>query len=69
MHQITANENKEKSIPKYATTNTKDMKVEKPKVQIKNHDQKTKKKNYFKFFVYVMFMGKGLFLGKKVISI
>jgi hypothetical protein len=32
MHQITANENKENSIPKYATTNTKDMKVEKPKV-------------------------------------
>jgi len=43
MHHITANENKERSIPKYATTNTKDMKVEKPKVQIKNHDQKTKK--------------------------
>jgi hypothetical protein len=49
MHQITANENKENSIPKYATTNTKDMKVEKPKVQIKNHDQK-KQKNYFKVF-------------------
>jgi len=43
MHHITTNENKERSIPKYATTNTKDMKVEKPKVQIKNHDQKTKK--------------------------
>jgi hypothetical protein len=35
MHQITTNENKAKWIPKYATTNTKDMKVEKPKVQIK----------------------------------
>jgi hypothetical protein len=44
MHQITAKENKAKSIPKYATTNTKDMKVEKPKVQIKNHDPKKKKK-------------------------
>lgn len=44
MHQITANENKAKSIPKYATTNTKDMKVEKPKVQIKNYDQKEKGK-------------------------
>ncbi len=44
MHQITANENKANSIPKYATTNTKDMKVEKPKVQIKNHDPKKKKK-------------------------
>jgi len=71
MHQITAKENKVKSIPKYATTNTKDMKVEKPKVQIKNHDPKEKKKklNYFKFFVHVMLMGKGLFVGKKEISI
>jgi len=43
MHQITAKENKAKSIPKYATTNTKDMKVENPKVQIKNHDPKKKK--------------------------
>jgi hypothetical protein len=68
MHQITINENKEKSISKYATTNTKDMKVQKPKAQIKNHDEKTKK-NYFKFFAHVMFMGKGLFEGKKVISI
>lgn len=28
-----------------------------------------KKKNYLKFFVHVMLMGKGLFVGKKVISI
>lgn len=47
------------------------MKVEKPKVQIKNHDQKIqkKKKTTFKFFVHVMFMDKGVFVGKKMISI
>jgi len=54
MHHITTNENKERSIPKYATTNTKDMKVEKPKVQIKNHDQKTKKKELLQVFLCML---------------
>jgi hypothetical protein len=44
MHQITANENKAKSIIKHETNNTKEMKVEKPKIQKKKKEKKEDKK-------------------------
>lgn len=71
MHKIIANQSKEKSIIKHETNNTKKNEGRKTSNSKKKKKQKTKERemNYFKFFVHVLFMGKDLLVGRRVISI
>jgi hypothetical protein len=45
------------------------MKAKKPKFKTKTINNIKKELTYFKLFVHVLFMGKSLFISKRVISI